>query len=225
MPVSPASIREIDLFSALGPADLARVASFMREQQIPRKGVILLEGARGDGFYYVQSGLVKVYRASAAGREQVLRLLGPGETFNDVPALDGGPNPASAAAMEPSVVYILGQEQLHRLVREHPEVADAAIKRLSLALRHLVLVVGDLSFLHVKARLAKALIEQEQAIAEGRRARYCTQLELAAITGTTREIVARALAAFESLGAVEIIKGRAHVIERARLSALLEPGA
>ena len=225
MHVTPASIREIDLFAALSPADLARVAGFMREQQIPRKGVILLEGARGDGFYYVQSGLVKVYRTSSAGREQVLRLLGPGETFNDVPALDGGPNPASAAAMEPSVVYILGQEHLHRLVREHPEVADAAIKRLSLALRHLVSVVGDLSFLHVKARLAKALIEQEQAIAEGRRARYCTQQELAAITGTTREIVARALAAFEALGAVEIVKGRARVVDRARLSALLEPGA
>jgi CRP-like cAMP-binding protein len=225
MPVAPAAIHEIDLFSALNPADLAQVAGVMREQQIPRKGVILLEGARGDGFYYVQSGLVKVYRASAAGREQVLRLLGGGETFNDVPALDGGPNPASAAAMEPSVVYSLDQDYLHHLVLQHPEVADAAIKRLSLALRHLVMVVGDLSFLHVKARLAKALIEQEQAIAEGRRARYCTQQELAAITGTTREIVGRALAAFESLGAVEIDKGRARVIDRARLSALIEPSA
>jgi CRP-like cAMP-binding protein len=225
MPVEPASIREIDLFSALSPADLARVGGFMREQHIPRKGIILLEGASGDGFYYVQSGLIKVYRTSAAGREQVLRLLGAGETFNDVPALDSGPNPASAAAMEPSVVYILGQDFLHRLVLEHPEVADAAIKRLAGALRHLVSVVGDLSFLHVKARLAKALIEQEQAIAEGRRTHYCTQLELAAITGTTREIVARALAAFEALGAVEIAKGRARVIDRARLSALLEGGA
>jgi CRP/FNR family transcriptional regulator len=225
MPVEPASIHEIDLFSALGPAELALVAGLMRERHIPRKGIILLEGATGDGFYYVHSGLIKVYRTSAAGREQVLRLLGPGETFNDVPALDGGPNPASAAAMEPSVVYLLGQELLHRLVLEHPAVADAAIKRLSGALRHLVSVVGDLSFLHVKARLAKALIEQEEAIAEGRRTRYCTQLELAAITGTTREIVARALAAFEALGAVEIAKGRAHVTDRARLSALLEGGA
>jgi len=197
----------------------------MREQHTPRKGVILLEGARGDGFYYVRSGLIKVYRTSVAGREQVLRLLGAGETFNDVPALDGGSNPASAAAMERSLVYVLGQEQLHRLVQEHPEVADAAIKRLALALRGLVSVVGDLSFLHVKARLAKALIEQEEAIAEGRRTRYCTQLELAAIIGTTREIVARALAAFEALGAVEIVKGRARVADRAHLRALLEPGA
>jgi CRP/FNR family transcriptional regulator len=173
----------------------------------------------------VQSGLIKVYRTSTAGREQVLRLLGAGETFNDVPALDGGPNPASAAAAEPSVVYILGQKQLHRLVVEHPEVADAAIKRLSLALRHLVTVVGDLSFLHVKARLAKALIEQEEAIAEGRRTRYSTQLELAAITGTAREIVARALTTFAALGAVAISKGHARVIDAARLRALLEPGA
>lgn len=58
-------------------------------------------------------------------------------------ALDGGPNPASAAAMESSVVYILGQEQLHRLVWGRSEVAVAAIKRLALALRRLVSVVGD----------------------------------------------------------------------------------
>jgi CRP/FNR family transcriptional regulator len=225
MPVEAAKIQGIDLFSALGSAEVAHVAGLMREQHIPRKGVILLEGVTGDGFYYVQSGLIKVYRTSTAGREQVLRLLGAGETFNDVPALDGGPNPASAAAAESSVVYILGQKQLHRLIVEHPEVADAAIKRLALALRHLVTVVGDLSFLHVKARLAKALIEQEEAIAEGRRTRYSTQLELAAITGTTREIVARALTTFAALGAVELSKGHARVIDSARLSALLEPGA
>jgi hypothetical protein len=51
MPVEPDKIQGIDLFSALGSAEVVRVAGLMREQHIPRKGVILLEGVTGDGFY------------------------------------------------------------------------------------------------------------------------------------------------------------------------------
>jgi CRP/FNR family transcriptional regulator len=53
------------------------------------------------------AGLVKVFRTSDDGKEQTLRLVRAGHTLNDVPALDGGPNPASAMAMIHSLATAL----------------------------------------------------------------------------------------------------------------------
>src|SRR5262245_24004509 len=105
MPIDVEKLRQIPLFAPLSPEDLAHVAVMTMERHYDRGDLILLEGDMGGALHYVRSGLVKVFKTSAGGKEQVLRLIAAGHTFNDVPALDGGPNPASAAALEPSIVY------------------------------------------------------------------------------------------------------------------------
>ena len=57
--------------------------------------------------YIVTAGEVKVFKLSPQGREQVIPQLGPGSTFNEVPVLDGGPNPASTAAVTDATVCII----------------------------------------------------------------------------------------------------------------------
>ncbi|MGH2485971.1 MAG: Crp/Fnr family transcriptional regulator, partial [Ktedonobacterales bacterium] len=155
------------------------------------------------------------------GKEQVLRLLGPGHTFNDVPALDGGPNPASAAAMETSVVYATGGAELRRMILERPGVAQATVRALAQALRHLVSLVEDLSFRHVTARVAKILLEQDAAASKGAGAHRLTQQEMAAMAGTAREMVGRALKELESSGAIELQHGHVKVVRPERLEILL----
>src|SRR5512146_2007147 len=102
MTVSPEALRQAPFFAALAADDLAQVAAVTVERRYGRGDIIILAGQEGDGLYFVRQGLVKVYRTSEDGKEQTLRLVDAGVTFNDVPALDGGPNPASAMAMEPT---------------------------------------------------------------------------------------------------------------------------
>ena len=90
-------LRKIPYFSMLNQYELALIATVTVERHYNRGDLILIEGEAEGALYYVCSGLVKVFKASPEGKEQVLRLIGAGYTFNDVPALDGGPNPASAA--------------------------------------------------------------------------------------------------------------------------------
>ena len=141
MPIELDVLRRIPLFAELEPADLTHVAAVTRERRYDRGEIILVEGERAGAFQYVYSGLVKVYKTSPEGKEQVLRLIEPGRTFNDVPALDGGPNPASAAAMASSVVYVTGGAELRRLIAERPSVAAATVQVLARMLRHLVTLV------------------------------------------------------------------------------------
>jgi CRP-like cAMP-binding protein len=220
VPVDVDMLRQIPLFATLSSEDLAHVAAMTVERHYERGDIILLEGDLGGALHYVRSGLVKVFKTSVGGKEQVLRLIAAGHTFNDVPALDGGPNPASAAAMEPTVVYVIRRAELLKLIATRPEVAGAVVQTLASALRHLVALVEDLSLRHVTARVAKILLEQEASFQEEQHIYHLTQQEMAALAGTAREVVGRALKALEVAGAIEMRQGRAVVVSRERLRLL-----
>jgi CRP/FNR family transcriptional regulator len=222
MPVELETIRSLPLFRGLGPADLARVAALMVERHYARGDILLLEGTAGGALHYLRSGVVKIYKTSPDGREQVLRLSTAGDTFNEVPALDGGPNPASAAAVEASVVYVLERAELHRLLLTRPEVADAVIRGMAAALRHLVSVIETLSFHHVTSRVAKILLEQEESLRAGHATHRLTQQEMAAIAGTAREMVGRALKQLEAAGAIAMRQGHPVVRDAERLRLLAQ---
>ncbi|GCE07182.1 Crp/Fnr family transcriptional regulator [Dictyobacter aurantiacus] len=217
MPIDLDVLRHIPLFAQLKQEDLAQVAAMTQERSYERGDLIVLEGDMGGALHYVHSGLVKVFKTSPSGKEQVLRMISAGHTFNDVPALDGGPNPASAAAMERSNVYVIRRADLRTLIMTRPEVAEAVVHSLTGALRHLVTLVEDLSLRHVTARVAKILLDQEAASAQSNHSYHMTQQEMAALAGTAREVVGRSLKELEAAGAIEMRQGRAVVLDRERL--------
>jgi CRP-like cAMP-binding protein len=210
-------LRKISYFSTLSPDELAQIATVTVEHHYNRGDLILIEGETEGALYYVCSGLIKVFKASPEGKEQVLRLIGAGYTFNDVPALDGGPNPASAAAVEPASVYVIRRSGLRKLITTRPEVAEAVVLTLAKTLRHLVALVEDLSLRHVTARVAKILLAQEISAQQSQQVHRLTQTEMAALVGSTREVVGRALKELETAGAIEMRHGQAIVLDRERL--------
>ncbi len=221
MPVNVEVLRQIPLFASLLPQDLNEVAAVTRIHRYKRGDLIILEGDLGGGLQYVHSGLVKVFKLSIEGKEQVLRVVAAGHTFNDVPVLDGGPNPASAAALEPSSIYVIGRAELSMLIVTRPEVALAVAQTLASRLRHLVGLVEDLSLRPVIARVAKILLDQEASLQEGYPLYRLTQQEMAALAGTAREVVGRALKEVEVAGAIEMRRGRIVIVNREQLLLLV----
>lgn len=217
MPVDSEVFRRIPYFAPLHPEALTRVAAVTVKCHYKRGDMIILEGDLSGALYYVHAGLVKLFKTSLEGKEQVLKLIAEGHTFNDVPALDGGPNPASAAAMEPSVVYVIRHADLHTLIVTQPAVAEAVVQALTQALRSLVSLVEDLSLRHVIARVAKMLLDQEAAVQGEFHGYRLTQQEMASLAGTAREVVGRALKELETAGAIQMDQGQAMVVNRERL--------
>lgn len=124
--------------------------------------------------------------------------------------------------MESSDVYIIRHTDLRELILTRPEVAEAVVQTLAGALRHLVALVEDLSLRHVTARVAKILLEQDSlARTVSQQSHRLTQTEMAAMAGTAREVVGRALKVLETAGAIEMRQGRAVVLNRDRLRTLL----
>jgi CRP-like cAMP-binding protein len=189
-------IKSIPYFSGLSSAELDSLKGLIFETTAERGEFILLESEPAAALYFVVSGVVKVFKTSADGREQILQIVRPGESFNDAPVFDGGPNPASAQAMGPVVLYRIKNSDMGVILRTHPQVALNVIHVLSQKLRHLVSLVEDLSFKHVTARLAKILLEYAGDGVGSAKPRL-TQQEMAAMAGTAREMIGRSLKELE----------------------------
>lgn len=209
-------LRHVPFFAGLSDRELERIQPLVREQSYPREEMILLEGDPCRALYFVKSGRVKVFKTSAEGREQVLTIAKPGDTFNEVPVFDGEANPASAEALDPTTLYLLSATDMRRAMLEIPAVSANVIRILANRLRQLVGLVEDLSFRHVTGRVAKILLQQLDREDSSR----LTQQQMATMAGTAREMVGRALKGLEQAGAIRVDRGRIAIVDRAALERL-----
>ena len=215
MPECLPPLSQFPPFRGLEERDLARVTRMARRQQFVRGVFLLREGEACEAVYWIARGRVRVSKVSPEGRLQVLALLGPGEGLNLVPALDGGPNPASAEALTEVVAYSLACSDFLRLLREIPQMAINVLADFAGKLRRLVDLVEDLSFRTVSGRLARFLLTEAHAT-PGRR---WTHEEIAAQLGTVREMVGRVLRTWQEEGIVRVERGRVVVLRPDALEA------
>ncbi|MCL5962705.1 MAG: Crp/Fnr family transcriptional regulator [Chloroflexi bacterium] len=212
--------KKIPYFEGLDDTDLERVIRKALSKQFVKGSFIFLEHGPCDGIYFVRSGQVKVFKTSAEGKEQVLRMMKEGDSFNDVPVFDGGPNPASAEAMTNSTIYMIPKRDLLQLVSDYPAIGLGIVKVFASRLRHLTMLVEDLSFRDVTARLAKILLETASSGAEHPKQRL-TQQEMASLIGTAREVVGRSLKSMEEQGIIRMEGRRVIIVDKKALIQLI----
>jgi CRP/FNR family transcriptional regulator len=194
-------LKLIPYFQGLSRQEMEAIKPFFFEKRHARNEMVALEGEPCRAVYFVASGSVKVTRNSPDGRELVLRIMRKGETFNEVPVFDGGPNPATVVALEATLLYAIPAEKMGEIIRLHPRVAMNILRIFGHRLRQMVTLAEDLSFRHVMGRLAKVLLENVVEREEGPR---LTQQDMAALVGTAREMVSRSLRSLEEMGAVKV---------------------
>lgn len=218
--VDAAFLKRFPYFAQLSEAQLEAILPFFVVRRYERGEILFHEGDPCEGMYFVRSGRVRVFKSSPDAREQVLLLAGEGESFNEVPNFDDGPNPASADALEPTTVVLLPKTTLLKLTDRYPSLGLAMLRQFAVRLRHLTSIVEDLSFKHVTSRLAKILLQygvdadrDTGGPAEGTRRRL-TQQEMAAMIGTAREMVSRSLRTLEARGAIKVDRQRIVILDR-----------
>jgi CRP-like cAMP-binding protein len=214
------SVRELrslhsPFFDALATDDLEALGSAMFQRSYRAGQIVLLEGAASSVLYVVQAGRLKLFKTSPKGREQVLRILRPGDMFNEVAVFDEEPNPASAQSIEDCTLYLLRRRDLLRFVAQRSGIALAITRTFARRLREAMTLVEDLAFRDVTSRLAKILLDGQND-----KTPRLTQELLAAMAGSRREVVGRALKALSQEGAIKLERGRIHVCDRAALERL-----
>jgi len=211
-------LSRVAYFADSGADVLAEIASVARERSVCAGENIVAEGEPCEGLFVVVEGSVRVVKVSAEGREQVMLILGPGRTFNDVPVFDGGANPGNVEALEDGSVAVIPKAAMQAFMERHPAIAVAAARVLASRLRTMTLMVENLAFRDVVGRVAnviKGCAEGNQPLVEGvpHACAHITQQELAALTGSVREVVQRALKMLEGAGAIRLGRARIEIVD------------
>ena len=220
MAIQIEQMQSMTYFTGLKTADLESISRYLGPRSSQRGELIVIEGGSAQFIYLVASGVVRVYLTSSDGREQVLQLARPGDSFNDVAVFDGLPNLANASAMSQVLLYSISRIDIQHIMEQFPSVRKNVVDVLAGQIRRLVSLVTDLSFKRVTARLARLLLEQSQ-IAEV--SPYITQQQMATMIGTVREMIGRAIKDLEVAGAIRMERHRIVIVDIKMLEKISDP--
>ena len=193
------------LFSGLSDTELDKVAAITLLKSFARSESIFFEGDKGDGFYMVAEGQVKIFKMSLDGKEQILHIFGPGEPFGEVPIFHGQPFPANAMALVKSRLLFFPRSEFIALVTANPSLALNMLAMLSLRLRRFATQIENLSLKEVPGRLAAYLIYLAEE--QGSSAQVTLDIpkgQLASLLGTIPETLSRIFAKMSEEGLIRV---------------------
>jgi CRP/FNR family transcriptional regulator, cyclic AMP receptor protein len=214
-------LRSSPFFEGLAADRLEAVSQRVFEKNLARGEMALNEGATPGALYFVAEGAVKLFKTSAEGKEQILSLMRPGDSFDDVPMFDGGVAPVNVQALCPLKLYGIQRDDLDAILKQYPELSRNVIRILAGRIRYLISLIEDLSFRSVVSRVAKILLETVGA-PQGLTPRL-TQRDMAAMAGTAREVVSRSLKYLEDAKLIEMRRHQIAIRDRKGLQQLVEP--
>jgi CRP-like cAMP-binding protein len=138
-------LKDVFLFSELAEEPLAELAAALRTRSLAAGEVLFNQGDPGDELFVVQAGNVAIYIPSRdrPGTEQPIRIFAPGEALGEMALIDRRPRSLSARALEASQVLALTGDDFRRLLRQHPDVALAAMGGLSDRIRYTTDFLGE----------------------------------------------------------------------------------
>ncbi len=213
----------IPYFAQLDPVALVEIKREALQRKYQAGAVIFAEGEMCAGFHIVTEGLVRIYRTSPEGRLHTLSLLRPVATFNEVSAVDGGANPFHAVAVTNATVMVLSHRCLMGLLAREHTLLENYVQLLAHLNREYIERLEDMTFRSIPSRLAKLFLHKTtyaDQIAET--PTQLNQEEIAAILGTTREVVGRALRGLMNAGLLRKKGRQIFIADRAGLEELAQ---
>lgn len=100
---------------------------FGARQFFKEKASIYKQGTMGDGFYYIQKGLIKVTTTTSIGKERLLNIAIPGQLLG-VQAMDRQPHFTTATAVNDSILYFFSCDHFQKLIKDQPSILNIFIK-------------------------------------------------------------------------------------------------
>jgi CRP/FNR family transcriptional regulator len=185
----------ISYFSELDDSTLEMIYQVTLHHKYSEGQVVFCEEEACIGLYVVLSGWARAVKISADGREQVIRIVGPGDVFNEVGVLTGGVNVVTVEALEDLDVLIIQRESVLDFVDKYQPIAKTLIENLAKRVLYAMKLVTDLSLHTVECRLARYLLEQSESNLIQRK-KWATQAVIASRIGTVPVVVNRAFRSF-----------------------------
>jgi len=210
-------VAKLPLFAGFSAEELDEILHVARSLRFARNRNVFEEGGEAHSFFLLLHGHVRASKTTPTGEQVVVRYVAPGETFGIAPAIGLQHYPATATAVDDSIVLAWPSVTWPRLVSRFPALATNTLRTVGSRLQETHARVVEMSTQQVEQRVAHALLRlAKQAghkVERGVEIDFpISRQDIAQMTGTTLHTVSRILSGWEQRGLIE--GGRQRVVLR-----------
>lgn len=217
-------LSESDFFSGLSGEKDAFI-SLARRRELNKNDIVFFEDDPGNSCFYLERGIVKIFKVGFDGKEPIFFLRRPGEFFGLAEVVGGQPRKANAQAITPVVLYEIGKKDFESLLASHYLLARKIIGVLGRRLRYLGEQIENLMVCDVSTRLAKLLVylSYEKLSDEASWQKpveipiSLTQEQIAAMTGSCQQTVSELLKKFQGENLIQVSRRKITVLNPLKL--------
>jgi CRP-like cAMP-binding protein len=216
------------LFRDLPAATIRQIAALSSSRSYGLGVHVFSQADPGDALYGVITGRIRISVSAPDGREMVLNIMEPGDTFGEIALLDGCQRTATASAAAPSELMIIMREPFLALLQREPRLVDHLFRLLCQRIRWTSGLAEDSALLGVPARLARRLLSLGKL--HGHRTAGGVQLnisqeEVARFLGLSRQVINQYLQDWKGQGLVSLGRGKIVIVDEQALREVVVEGS
>jgi len=192
----------VPIFATLTPEELDEVGAITFDRTYQKGEAVYRAGDRKGKLYLIHTGRVRVYRLSPDGKEQVTRMIGPGQFLGELSLFSTLSTTDYAAAAEETELCMIEGGRLKQLMGAHPSIALKVMEELSKRLEEAESLIEDINLRTVEQRLARFLLAESAGSREF--SLRMSKGDVASRLGMSQETLSRKLAVFQEHGLIEL---------------------
>jgi len=217
-----AIITDCSLFRGVSPERQRRLVDMARRVAFQAGTLVFRQNDPCPGIFCVGTGLVRIYRIGAGGKEHTLHMAGPEQTFAEVAVIGGFPCPAYAEATQASQCALLPTKSIMAMLRDDHDFCLELLIGMSHWVRRLTGLLEDITLRDASGRVARHLLQTKQD-ARGTVGLAGLKKHIASQLNLTSETFSRVLRKLADSGVIDLVdEKRLRIVDRAQLEVLSE---
>lgn len=218
-------VREFSSLKALNKDELIKMANCKTSYIIKKGDPIFEEGESVNGIYCIKDGVCKLSKLSANGKDQIVKLVKPGELLGQRSMISDEPANLSAVALEDMEVCFIPKSEVLGFFNNNNQFSMNMMKSICGDLKEADDHMVSMAQKTVKERLAETLLYLEDTFGKNEDGSLHIQLsreELAGMIGTATESCIRLLSEFNKSGLIDLNGKKIVILDKNKLKRMAE---
>lgn len=202
-----ACVSLVPIFNHLEDEQLDEIMKTTRSVTYKKNELIYHAGDESDSLYIINKGKVRIYRLSDSGKEQLVRMLNPGEFTGEMALFSESTHESYAEAIVDTKICMIKRSDLQEFLLKYPSIALKVIAEFSSRLEASEKQTTRFSTEKVETRIALYLAESldDEELGAAEFTLPMSKKDLASYLGTTPETISRKFNDLEEKGYIKQI--------------------
>lgn len=216
-------VRQFSSLKALGKVELLKMAECKTSYTIKKGEPIFEEGEITNGIYCIKEGICKLSKLSSNGKDQIVKLVKPGDLLGQRSMISEEPANLSAVALEDMEVCFIPKSEIMQFFNNNNDFSMNVMKTVCGDLKDADQHMVNMAQKNVKERLAGTLIYLEETFgteSDGTLRIQLSREELSGMIGTATESCIRLLSELNKSDIIELVGKKIKIKDKLKLQRL-----